>query len=108
VTPGQAAQRELRPQAADVRRLVRRATQAVVRFTRAEPQPVATVLGDHLGPGARGWPVVAGDWPEYDHVNVQAAMDAWLTDARGQWSRLGVTNAHNDAVSFGDLLIDQP
>lgn len=109
VRPGQGAQRELRLQAADVLRLFRRATQAVVRFARAEPQPsVATVLDDHLGPGARGWPVVAGDWPEYDHVNVQAAVDAWLTDAPGRWSLLGVTNTHNDAVSFGDLLVDQP
>ncbi|MBV9338197.1 MAG: ATP-binding protein [Solirubrobacterales bacterium] len=101
---------ELRPQAADVGRLFRRVTQALVRVARAEPQPsVAAVLGQHLGLGARGWPVVGGEWAEYDHVNVQAAVDAWLADAPCQWSLVGVTNSHrSESLSFEYLLVDQP
>jgi hypothetical protein len=97
---GRVPQGELRPQAADVGRLFRRVTQALVRVARAEPQP-SVVLGEHLGRDARGWPVVAGEWAEYDHVNVQAALDAWLADASSRWSLVGVTNHHHETVPSG-------
>ncbi len=99
----------LRPRPEDVRRLWQRGIQAVVRAARAQPQAsAAMVLAAHLGPEAGSWPVVADEWPEYDHVNVQAALDVWLTDPARQSSLFGLTNFQHRMLSLGDLLVDEP
>ena len=73
----------LRPELADVGRLARRGLRAVVGAARAAERPrLSRILGDHLGPGATTFDVVEETWPGYDHVNVQAGLDAWLADAR--------------------------
>jgi hypothetical protein len=69
----------LRPQLADVGRLARRALRGVLAVARADEQPSVTrSLREHLGTGADG-PVVSGHWPPYEHVNVQIAIDEWLS-----------------------------
>ncbi|HEY6792954.1 MAG TPA: ATP-binding protein [Trebonia sp.] len=39
--------------------------------------PVAALVGDHLGPQGREYSVVSRDLPPFEHVNLQAAIDAW-------------------------------
>jgi hypothetical protein len=103
---GSAPEGVLRPQLADVLRLGRRVIQALVRAARAES--VSMLLGAHLGPRAGSWPVVADEWAEYDHINIQAALDVWLSGPARKWSLFGLTNFHDERVSLGDLLVEQP
>ncbi len=80
----------LRPELADVGRLVRRGVHAVVGAARAAERPtLARILSEHLG-GAAGLDVVEETWPSYEHVNVRAGLDAWLADPRRTWSLVGV------------------
>ena len=67
-----------RPELADVARMARRLMRQAVLTARAEDGPVQRALREHLGPEAAGRPVVSGSWRGYDHVNVQAGLDAWL------------------------------
>ncbi len=70
---------DLRPELADVGRLVRRGVRAVVGAARAGEQPMLSkIVGEHLGGNAGDLEVVEESWPGYDHVNVQAGLDAWL------------------------------
>jgi hypothetical protein len=72
--------------------LWQRGVKTVVRAARAEPQAsVPMLLGARLGPEAGSWPVVADEWAEYDHVNVQAALDVWLADPARRWKLFGLT-----------------
>ncbi|TFV85968.1 ATP-binding protein [Blastococcus sp. CT_GayMR16] len=94
----------LRPELADVGRLARRGLRAVVGAARAADRPrLSRILGEHLGPGATAFDVVEETWPSYDHVNVQAGLDAWLTDARRSWELVGVTNFQHAMFRLGDL-----
>jgi ATPase family associated with various cellular activities (AAA) len=90
---------------ADLFRLSRRGIRTVVSAARkpVDPPSVDQMLVEFLGPEAPGWPVVGEEWPSYDHVNVQAAMDAWL-DADGRAHRLvGLTQFQHRLLSLGDL-----
>ena len=70
---------DLRPEIADVGRLVRRGVQAVVGAARAGERPMLSrTLAEQLGHDAGELEVVEETWPGYDHVNVQAGLDAWL------------------------------
>src|SRR5258708_5437197 len=93
-----------RPELADVARMARRLVRQAVLTARAEDGPVQRVLREHLGPEAAGRPVVSGTWRGYDHVNVQAGLDAWLAaDARGH--RLaGVTGFRHMDFGLADLM----
>ncbi len=106
---GPAPSGALRPRPGDVLRLWQRGVQTVVRAARAEPQAsVPMLLGAHLGPEAGSWPVVADEWAEYDHVNVQAALDVWLADPARKWELFGLTGVQHGMLSLGDLLVEQP
>jgi hypothetical protein len=39
--------------------------------------PVAALVADHLGPEGTEYSVVTRDLPPFEHVNLQAAIDAW-------------------------------
>jgi hypothetical protein len=68
-----------RPEWADVGRLGRRLLHGALRAARADDIPsLFQTLHEHLGPSAASQPVVAESWPPYEHVNVQAGLDAWL------------------------------
>lgn len=74
-----AAPDAVRPELADVGRLLRRGVRGAVVAARAAEQPSLTsLLAEHLGPGAEQLDVVQESWPGYEHVNVQAGLDAWL------------------------------
>jgi hypothetical protein len=78
---GGAGDEELRPELADVRRLGHRLLQRAVRTARHEEDPLGRLLREHLGPGAASMPLVSGSWPQYDQVNVQLGLEAWLAQA---------------------------
>ena len=63
---------------ADVGRLARRLLNRVVETARTEDKPLRHLLLDHLGSDAAFLPTASATWPSYEHVNVQAGLDAWL------------------------------
>jgi GNAT superfamily N-acetyltransferase len=92
-----------RPELADVARLARRLVQRAVSVARAEDAPAQRLLRDHLGPAAATVPVVGGAWPAYDHVNVQAGLDAWLADGGRAHHLAGLTGFRHTEFGLADL-----
>ena len=98
---------DLRPELADVGRLARRGLRAVVGAARAGERPsLNRILAEHLGAGAEAYDVVEETWPAYDHVNVQAGLDAWLADPRRSWELVGVVGYQHRPFGLGELLAD--
>jgi ATPase family associated with various cellular activities (AAA) len=81
-----------RPELADVARLARRLVYRAVDAARAEDKPGRLLL-DHLGADADGLPSVSGSWPTYEHVNLQAGLDAWLAEPGRRSELLGIAGA---------------
>ncbi|MGZ4654444.1 AAA family ATPase [Oryzihumus sp.] len=78
-TEGTQARADVRPELADVGRLVRRAVRVAVGAARADDRATLnSLLRDHLGAAGAGADVVEERWAAYEHVNVQAGIDAWL------------------------------
>jgi hypothetical protein len=102
--PGLNGGEPLRPQFADAGRLARRALRKVVVAARADEQPsVAKSLRSHLGAAVDG-AVMTGNWPPYEHVNVQIALDAWLADGARAHEVLGLTGFQHRMFGLADLL----
>jgi hypothetical protein len=95
---------ETGPELADVGRLARRLVRRAVTAARAEDAPARKLLRAHLGAGADGLPVVSGTWPGYDHVNVQAGLDAWLAAGGRRHELAGLTGFRHQIFGLGDLL----
>jgi hypothetical protein len=94
----------LRPELADVGRLVRRGVRAVVGAARAGERPaLSAILLDHLGTG-EGLEVVEESWPPYEHVNVQAGLDAWLAAPSRSSELVGVVGFQHFQFGLGELL----
>jgi hypothetical protein len=95
----------LRPELADLGRLARRGVRAVVGAARVEERPsLSRILTDHLGPQAAALDVVEETWPGYDHVNVQAGVDAWLVDGGRMSHLVGIAGFQHVIFGLGDLL----
>ena len=92
------------PEFADIPRMARRLIRGAVLAARADDAPVQRALREHLGPEAAGIPVVSGSWQGYDHVNVQAGLDAWLTGWRREHELVGLTRFTRDGFGLADLL----
>jgi hypothetical protein len=92
------------PELADIPRMARRLIHRVVLAARADDAPVQRVLREHLGPGAASLPVVSGGWRGYDHVNVQAGLDAWLASWRREHELVGLTGFSRENFGLADLL----
>jgi hypothetical protein len=98
----------LRPELADVGRLARRGLRAMVGAARAVERPTLSgILADHLGPGTAAHDVVEETWPGYEHVNVQAGIDAWLADPRRTSDLVGIAHFQRAMFGLGDLLTGQ-
>jgi hypothetical protein len=96
---------DLRPELADVGRLVRRGVRAVVGAARAGERPrLSRILTEHLGDDAGQLEVVEETWPGYDHVNVQAGVDAWLAEPSRGWELVGIAGFQHVMFGIGDLL----
>jgi hypothetical protein len=102
VNPGEDAPR---PELADVGRLVRRAVRGVVGAARAAEQvTLSSLLRDHLGADSADRAVVQEVWPQYEHVNVQAGVDAWLRDSPVTHELVGVIGFQHHEFGLAELL----
>ena len=90
---------------ADLRRLARRAVRGVVRVARAgEAVTLSGLLRAHLGDGSAELAVVEEAWPAYEHVNVQAGLDAWLDVAGRSHELIGVIGFQHRDFGLAELL----
>jgi ATPase family associated with various cellular activities (AAA) len=94
----------LQPELADVLRLGRRLVRRAVAAARAEDHPVRNLLHRHLGSGAGSMPIVSGSWLQYDLVNLQAGLDAWLARPGRRHELAGLTGFQHRMFGLGDLL----
>src|SRR5262249_34043013 len=93
-----------RPELADITRMARRLVRQAVLVARSEEGRVRRVPRDPLGRDATARPVVSGSWPGYDHVNVQAGLDAWLATHDRDHRLAGVTGFRHMDFGLADLL----
>jgi hypothetical protein len=96
------------PELADVGRLARRLVGRAVRTARKEDQPLRQALLDHLGSDAARLPTFSDKCPPYEHVNIQAGVDAWLAGAPERTHEVvgitGVGMLRHQEVTIGDLI----
>jgi hypothetical protein len=72
---------------------------------RADEQPtLASILREHLDPGADEFAVVGESWPMYEHVNVQAGLDAWLAAPGREHELVGVIGFQHQQFGIAELL----
>ena len=91
-----------RPELADVGRLGRRAMRGFVRAARVDLAPsLHRSLREHLGPLAPDVAVVGSPGAAYDHVNVQAGLEAWLAEPDRDHEVVGVAGFQHAAVRAG-------
>jgi hypothetical protein len=93
-----------RPELADIARMARRLMRLAVSAARGDDAPLQRVLREHLGPDVGALPVVSGSWRGYDHVNLQAGLDAWLGGPIREHELIGLTGLRNTGVGLADLL----
>jgi hypothetical protein len=90
---------------ADLARLSRRALRGLVRAARADERPtLSRILADHLGPECGRLDVVSESWSDYEHVNVQVALDAWLAEPGRSHRLVGVTGFQHREFGLAELL----
>lgn len=104
VTPPTAAADD-RLRLSDVAKLARRTRRRVVRVARAEDQiTFRRLLTDHLAQGPDGLDVVTESWPGYEHVNVQAGLDAWLAAPGREHQLIGVINHRHRDFDLSEMM----
>lgn len=97
---------DTRPELADVGRLVRRGVRGVVGAARAgERVTLSSLLRDHLGADSGDRAVVEEVWPQYEQVNLQAGVDAWLRAAPGTHELIGVVGFQHREFGLAELLL---
>jgi cell division protease FtsH len=102
--PWQVTGGPLRPEVADIGRLGRRLLRKVVSTARAEDAPTLPgLLAEHLGPQVASLPVVADQWPNYEHVNVQIGLEQWLRAAGRSHELVGITGLQHRMFGLADL-----
>ena len=98
------------PELADVGRYGRYVVRRFVSKARAADQPTfRSVLSEHLGGPVHELPITVEQWPAYEHVNVQGALDVVLAEHDGRSRILGVAgHRHHGPFGIADLLGDDP
>ena len=97
------------PRLSDIGRYGRYLVRAMGERARAADQPTfRSVIGEHLGVPTDTLAVVREEWPSYEHVNVQAALDVVLAeDDAGRV--VGITgHRHHGPFGMADLVGDDP
>jgi hypothetical protein len=97
-----------RPELADVARLGRRLMRQAVQLARADEASVRHLLVSHLGEAAPGLPIASATWPGYDHVNVQAGLEAWLAAPGREHEIAGLTGFQHGDFGLADLVQPPP
>ncbi len=89
----------------DVGKLARRAQRRIVGAARVEDQATfRKIILEHLGVDASSLDVVQEAWPSYDHVNVQAGLDAWLEKPGRSHELVGVVNFRHREFGLSELM----
>jgi len=103
--PAPARASDAKPELADVGRLVRRGVRGLVGVARAgERETLGDLLHAHLATPVEELSVVEESRPAYDHVNIQAGLDAWL---EGRSHRLvGIIGYQHRPFGLAELLED--
>ena len=98
------------PRLSDVGRYGRYVVRRFVSKARAADQPTfRSVLTEHLGRPVHELPVAVEQWPAYEHVNVQGALDVVLEEHGERARILGVAgHRHHGPFGIADLLGDDP
>jgi len=98
------------PQFSDIGRYGRYVVRRFVSKARAVDQPTfRSVLIEHLGGPVHELPVSVEQWPAYEHVNVQGALDVVLDEYGDNARVLGVAgHRHHGPFGIADLLGDDP
>lgn len=97
---------DARPELADLRRYGRMVVRRAVARARAADRPTfRALIGAHLGVPTGDLPIVQESWPPYEHVNVQAALDAVLAEPGVEHQLVGITgHRHRGPFGLSDLL----
>lgn len=96
------------PQLSDVGRYGRYVVRRFVSKARAVDQPTfRSALIEHLGGPVHELPVTVEQWPAYEHVNVQGALNVVLEEYGDRARILGVAgHRHHGPFGIADLLGD--
>jgi hypothetical protein len=93
----------------DVGKLLRRGRRRVVGAARAEERATfARIVREHLAVDPQSADIVQETWPSYEHVNVQAGLDAWLGDPVREHEVVGVVSHRHQDFGLADLLRPGP
>jgi ATPase family protein associated with various cellular activities (AAA) len=93
------------PELRDLGRLARRVVRRTVRAARADEAPtLSSILRDHLGGPSDERAVVEESWPIYEHVNVQAGIDALLGETSITSQLVGVVDFRHQEFGLAELL----
>lgn len=95
---------------ADVGRYRRLLVDRFVTQARSAQQPTfRSIVGTHLQTAVDDLAVVEEAWPAFEHVNVQAALDAWLGAEGRRHQVIGLADyRHRGGFGLGDLLGEDP
>ncbi|HWM75263.1 MAG TPA: ATP-binding protein [Nocardioides sp.] len=95
-----------RPELRDFGRFGRMVVRRFVARARADDRPTfRSIIGGHLGVRLEDLGVVEENWPPYEHVNLQRALDAWLSTTGRSHRLLGLADyRHRGEFGLGDLL----
>jgi hypothetical protein len=98
------------PQLSDIRRYGRYVVGRFVSKARTVDRPTfRSVLTEHLGGSVQELPVTVEQWPPYEHVNVQGALDVVLDEYGDHARTMGVAgHRHHGAFGVADLLGEDP
>jgi hypothetical protein len=98
------------PELSDIGRYGRYVVQRFVAKARAVDQRTfRSILTEHLGAGANELAVTVEQWPAYEHVNVQGALDVVLEEYGDRAQIVGIAgHRHHGPFGIADLLGDDP
>ncbi|WP_182380003.1 ATP-binding protein [Nocardioides sp. WS12] len=94
------------PRLADIARYGRYLTRSLAARARAADQPTfRSILTEHLAVPPSELPIVLEQWPAYEHVNVQAALDVLLTEHGPDARTVGIAgHRHHGPFGIADLV----
>ena len=96
---------EPRPELADIGRLARRALRGVVGAARAgEGATLSGLLREHLGDDSAESAVVEELWPQYEHVNVQTGLDAWIAEPAVSHQVVGIVGFQHREFGLAEMI----
>jgi cell division protease FtsH len=70
-----------------------------------EPSPLIERLREHLGVEPLGLPVITEPYPPYEHPNVQAAIDAYLTEPGVTADLVGIIGSNREHEGLVDIIV---